>query len=316
MTEDKVATLTSDIKRNYVNDEDISRAYILHEKDLYSLVILALKGVRSKSLSETNKTTNDKEVSQEKSVKSTQTKPSPEDETLPPETLAPDMKGGNGLIHSDNQVDQDQKLNEEMKDELKNILQSDFFSIDAKEFLINDLLRKLRRDKTLSREREMARRTPPSKIGYWNGSGNCSADVPDSKIPVTKSIENATQEPRNENLAQRIKMAMKDIRKVCQLNKKQNRHLKQVSQRIVNFLSMQRGNRFYSKDSKFFFQGTYIKSGTVRIPLVKVLAVFALDRSLLFQFLSSKGKVSKFSGREKLFLRNFSKTSDITCHLI
>ena len=87
MTEDKVATLTSDIKRNYVNDEDISRAYILHEKDLYSLVILALKGVRSKSLSETNKTTNDKEVSQEKSVKSTQTKPSPEDETLPPETL-------------------------------------------------------------------------------------------------------------------------------------------------------------------------------------------------------------------------------------
>ena len=105
----------------------------------------------------------------------------------------------------------------------------------------------------------MARRTPPSKIGYWNGSGNCSADVPDSKIPVTKSIENATQEPRNENLAQRIKMAMKDIRKVCQLNKKQNRHLKQVSQRIVNFLSMQRGNRFYSKDSKFFFCNSFVK---------------------------------------------------------
>ena len=52
MTEDKVATLTSDIKRNYVNDEDISRAYILHEKDLYSLVILALKGVRSKSMAD------------------------------------------------------------------------------------------------------------------------------------------------------------------------------------------------------------------------------------------------------------------------
>ena len=65
MMDDKIVTLASDMKKNYVDNEDLSRAYILHEKDLYSLVILALKGVRTKTLSETNKMTNDEEVIQE-----------------------------------------------------------------------------------------------------------------------------------------------------------------------------------------------------------------------------------------------------------
>ena len=316
MMDDKIATLTSDMKKNYVNNEDLSRAYILHEKDLYSLVILALKGVRTKTLSETNKTTNDEEVLQEKLVKSTQTKQIPEERTLAPEAPAPSMKGGNVLIHAESQMDKDQKLNDEMKDELKNILQSDFFSIDAKEYLINDLLRKLKREKTLSRERELARVTPPTKVGYLNGSGNWSDDVFDSKILVAKDMVVTTQKPRTKNLTHRVKMAIRDIQKVCQLNKKQNGHLKQVSQYIVDFLSLQKGNRFYSKDLKFFVQGKYISSGTFKIPLIRLLAVFALDRPLLFQYLSSQGRVSKFSDQEKAFLKKFSKTSDITCHLV
>ena len=317
MMDDKIATLASDMKKNYVDNEDLSRAYILHEKDLYSLVILALKGVRTKTLSETNKMTNDEEVIQEKSVKSTQTKQISEEKTPEvPEAPAPNMKGGNILIHTDSQRDKDQKLNDETKDELKSILQSDFFSIDAKEYLINDLLRKLKREKILSRERELARVTPPTKVGYLNGSGYWSDDVFDSKMLATKNIVDTTREPHTKNLAHRVNMAIKDIQKVCQLNKKQNGYLKRVSQYIVDFLSLQKGNRFYSKDLKFFVQGNYITSGTFKIPLTRLLAVFALDRSLLFHYLSSQGKVSKFSDQEKAFLKKFSKTSDITCHLV
>ena len=311
----KIATLTSDIKKNFVGAEDLSRAYIIHEKDLYNLALLALKGIETRRGSEKqHEMMKDKEsLDLENSDKLMPTKTSQEGENA----ANREMKGGMGASHQAAQLEHDNWSNDEMKKEVKNILRSDFFSIDAKEFLINDLLQKFRKEKTLQRERQIIQRSPPQIKGNFIGAGNFLNNESDSNESY-RSIKPETNVKHFDTarFSCMITKAMNEIKRICKLRKEQALHLKTVASQIKTFLPLKKNDRCYSKDSKFFFQDNYIVNETVRFPLSKLLAVFALERAVLFKFLSSKGRVSKFSQREKTFLKKFSKMSGISSNLI
>ena len=320
----KIATLTSDIKKNFVGAEDLSRAYIIHEKDLYNLALLALKGIETRRGFEKqhemakNKESleNSDELNKESLENSDElmhTKTSEEGE----KSVTSEMKGGMGASDQATQWERDNWPNDEMKNEVKNILRSDFFSIDAKEFLINDLLQKFRREKTLHRERQITQRSPPQIKGNFIGAGNLTNHKSDSNESYgSTKPETNVKHFDTTRFSCMIMKAMNEIKRLCKLRKEQTLHLKTVAGKIKAFLPLIKNGRCYSQDSKFFFQDNYIVTGTVRFPLPKLLAVFALERAVLFRFLSSRGRVSKFSQHEKTFLKKFSKMSGISCNLI
>ena len=315
----KIASLTSDIKKNLVNSDDLSRAYVVHERDLYNLAILALKGVESKRLS---KQTNDMESGTKTTVKDLQDG----DRTEGKEAAPSNIQGGSKT--TEEQRHEGQMNDNEWRSELKKILRSDFFSIEAKEILINELIEKFRRETNLAREREITLSLPPHKKGVVTmGGGTVSSPEPNvTESPKASSSHHISHnhpvyqsnhaQSKNLNFSDKLKRAKEEIKKNCLLTKRQKSHLKKVSDDIYKNFPISKKDRLFSTDLNFFFQDNHIVHGAHRFPLPKLLAVFALERSQLFSFLSKRGKLSKFSESEKKFLRKFSKMSSIRTNLV
>ena len=302
--ETKIASLTTDLKKNQLHTEDLSRSYVLHERDLYNLAILALKGVESKRILKSNQS--------EGMDKSPSHQSEPEKEKEEKEAPPADVRGGQ--FTKKKMQPQTEAADKELKEELQKILKSNFFSIETKEILIHELLHKLHRDHNLGREREIVHSQSPHHKKYMKmGGGNTQKSKVELEEPKRTTQK---QSWRIDNLSKKLRSAMENIKKHCQLPKQQQRHLKLVLHNIQRNFAIEKQQRLFSTDLQFFFQDNHIVSGTIRFPLPKLLAVFSLQRSQLFDFLSKRGKISKFTSREKRFLRRFSQMSNIKTDLL
>ena len=267
----KLSSLTSDLKQNFVTDDRLSRAYSIHEKDLYNLALLALKGVQIQKQS-SNLQDTQKEAQ----------KPSENSENHKNTMEGPLSLDGSGKeSHSEPETN--------IKSELKKILKSDFYSIEAKEFLIHDLMKKIQKESNLTKEREITKKQPTFiKRRNLIGAGKSRKEEKPKKSPVSESVK--TDCPSIQTIfSEKLNRAIANTEALCDLTEEQLRHLKKITRRVKDYFSLTRNNRLFTRDMKFFFQDNHVVNGAVRFFLPKLLAVLSIDRNSLFEYQYQSG---------------------------
>ena len=200
----KLLSLSENIRRNLLlASSDVQRKFILEERDLLSILVLAIQYLQKPSQPSSTPSSASPSSSSTTPPSSSPTTPvitTPETEKEQQQTDTTMGKSGGKTDNGSNNLD----TTENLRKELLRILESTSFDSDAKSWLLLEAYNRYKNYTTLSKERHILdnhlKHHPNVLVG---GGGSSNDDITDS---VNKHITNEQEnDPHDENNTQTVK---------------------------------------------------------------------------------------------------------------